>query len=370
MTPSGTNPLAVAKAAAGRQPVAGAGGATWDELKKKVLSRLLERQDPAKTRHKPISILKQEARRNIEQLFDAEYPYVSKPDRQRIIDGVIADSFGFGPLEELLSDESVHEILILDAKHVIARRGDSWLPASVFFQDAEHLKAIIARMSEQGESLIQGADAKAAFDIKLLNGFRAVAIVPPAGMDHSPILVLTRGEAAPVKPSTGSSILATPGPRTSGSMTQSPRAGSNVINTPGPRSGVSIMSTPAPRSSPSLLGSLPNRSGVGLLSGSVTAGDTVVSSSSVVSSPTSRVGLESPLPGPSDPYAKMRGRITQRLITKLASAGVYDLKDIPRGEMQRIVTSMVDEANTAERLSLDATEQTRIALEILAGMQL
>ena len=70
-----------------------------------------------------------------------------------------------------------------------------------------------------------------------------------------------------------------------------------------------------------------------------------------------------------DPYSKMRGRITQRLITKIAAAGVFDIQQIPKGEMQRIVSTMVEEANANDKLNLDPTEASRMILEILTAMQ-
>ena len=351
----------------GRSAVAGTGGVSWDDLRKKAHARLVERVDPVRNKHKPISILRQESRRTLEQFLEAEYPYVVKDDRGKLVDEVLGEAVGLGPLEELFRDETVLEILVLAPNQIIARRGVNWLPASVAFRDANHLRTILTRTLEQGESVLVGTDAKSAFDVKLPNGFRAIAVIPPAVMDLIPLVAFTRTTAI-----TGSAVVATPNPRTAGvgNPMQSPLSGSHVFATPAPRGASAIVTTPGPRSGPNL--TTGPRSGAGLLAGSVFANDSIGSSSGIMATPAPRNPVEA---GPNsgifgnDPYSKMRGRITQRLITKIAAAGVYDIQQIPKGEMQRIVSTMVEEANANDKLNLDATEASRMILEILTAMQ-
>ena len=107
----------------GRTVVTGTGGVTWDELRKKAHARLVERVDPVRNKHKPISILRQESRRTLEQFLEAEYPYVVKDDRGKLVDEVLGEAVGLGPLEELFRDETVFEILVLAPNQIIARRG-------------------------------------------------------------------------------------------------------------------------------------------------------------------------------------------------------------------------------------------------------
>jgi hypothetical protein len=112
---------------------------------------------------------------------------------------------------------------------------------------------------------------------------------------------------------------------------------------------------------------------VGLLGGSKAVSDSNANSPvhATPAARTSAIGVDGPASGifGNDPYAKMRGKITQRLITKIASAGIYDLSQIPKHELKKIVATMVDEANANDRLNLDASESARLTLEIISGMQ-
>lgn len=361
---SNAPPIPAVNPPSGRFVVSAAGGLTWDELRKRAHGRLTERVDPARNKHKPLSILRQESRRTLEQYLDAEFPYLAIPERVRLIDDVLNEAVGLGPLEELFRDDAVREILILAPNQVIVRRGDNWLPTSVTFRDPTHLRATIARMVEQGEPVIPG-ESKAAVDVRLANGFRAVTVLPPEVMGVEPVVAFARAV-----PAGASSVVNTPAPRGgSGNPYQTPSSGSGIIMTPAPRGGSGLIATPAPRSTAGLLGTAGPRSGAGLLGGSVVAGD-AIPSSSVIATPGPRRTTDGPasVVG-SDPYAKIRGRITQRLIAKIASAGIYDIQQIPKAEMQRIVSSMVEEANLTDRLNLDPSEASRLALEILTGMQ-
>jgi hypothetical protein len=63
-----------------------------------------------------------------------------------------------------------------------------------------------------------------------------------------------------------------------------------------------------------------------------------------------------------------RVRITERLIGKLASLGVYDLNRVDTSELRRVVVAYVDEYCLLERVFLNDTEKGRLTLEILTGM--
>jgi hypothetical protein len=75
-----------------------------------------------------------------------------------------------------------------------------------------------------------------------------------------------------------------------------------------------------------------------------------------------------PQAGPPDPLARVRQRVTERIITKLAAAGMYDLNLIPLPELRRIVLAHVAEVCQVDRVAADDTVQERLTLEILSGM--
>ena len=333
---------------------------SWDEIRRKACHRLSSTYDSARNRNKPLSLQRQESRRTLEQFLDAEFPSLSKYDRTRLIDDALADAIGLGPLEELFRDESVKEILILAPHQVIVRRGENWLPTSNVFRDNEHYRRTIARMIDQSEPVILGADAKAGVDVKLGNGFRAVAVVPPSVMDLNPVVSFVRAALS-------TSAVKVPAARSVGTGTPPPSgSGSSVFSFP-PARGSSVIASPGSRSSIALGGSGP-KSGTN----AGTSSDSVLSSSNLAASgSTIRTGSDSRTSSnPSnDPYSRIRTKLTQRLISKFAAAGIYDVQRIPKAELVRIVSTMVEEANAEDQLDLDDSEISRMSLEIFMAMQ-
>lgn len=336
---------------------------TWEEMRRKACQRLSTTFDPGRNRHKPVSLQRQESRRSLEQFLDLEYPNLSKYDRTRLIDDALADAIGLGPLEELFRDESVKEILILAPHQVIVRRGENWLPTSNVFRDHEHYRRTIARMVDQSEPVILGADARAGVDVKLGNGFRAIAVVPPAVMDLNPVVSFVRA-AMPASAAANAPIA-----RPAGTGTPPPSGcGSSVFSIP-TAGGSSVIASPGSRSSIALGGST---SGPKSGTNAGATSDSVLSSSNLsASGSTIRTNNESRTSSsPSnDPYARIRTKLTQRLISKFAAAGIYDVQRIPKAELVRIVSTMVEEANAEDKLQLDDSEISRMSLEIFTAMQ-
>ena len=84
--------------------------------------------------------------------------------------------------------------MVLAHNQVIARKGDVWLPTSVHFRDPDHYRRTLARLAGQGEPpFTPGRSRRAAIDVRLANGFRVVAVLPPAVLDQPPVAVFVRG---------------------------------------------------------------------------------------------------------------------------------------------------------------------------------
>jgi hypothetical protein len=293
------------------------------DLRRRAHARLAERIDPARVRHKPLSLLRQEARRALDQFLDAECVISNRAERDRLAEDLLAEAAGCGPLEELFRDEAVREILALAPAQVICRRNDAWLPTSARFRDAEQYLAVLSRFAETGEPCVPGSAPAGGFDVRLGNGFHLMAILPPAVMGQAPLALFVRGAAA--RPSAGSVIISAPQAAPSGVVP----VPSGVVPAPsGHRSGAR----------PGLPAAPPR---------ATTDSDTLP----VI-----------------DPAARLRQRLTERIITKFAAAGMYDLNQIPLPELRKIVLAHVQEFCHVERLGYDAARQEMIALEILAGM--
>ncbi len=328
-----------------------AGGSPLD-LPRRAHALLAEKFPAPRVRHKPLSILRQEGRRALEQFLDAQSPPLPKPDRDRLIEEVLGEAAGFGPLEELFRDEGVKEVMLLAAAQVIVKKEGGWVPTSVRFRDPAHLRGYVRRLAETGEPLVGGgATADGAFDVRLASGFRVVGILPPDVLDQPPLAVFVRGQPAPLP-----AVVVTPGPvggGSGGSFPSLPPAGSGVVTVPlnrlpvlpKPGSVVADLTRPTPAGGKSE----PPRPALPPVA------EPAVS--------------EFYLPTNMDPRERLRRRVSERIIRKCAAAGVYDLSDIPAAELQRVILAHVDELNGEETRRLTDQEVQILALEIFAGMR-
>ncbi|HJZ56082.1 MAG TPA: hypothetical protein VKE74_14035 [Gemmataceae bacterium] len=285
----------------------------YEVLRVRVLMKLNDRLDPGQSRM-PRSLFQQSARQHIEQVIDAEAPRLSRSDRARLAEEVFQEAFGCGPLEELFPDQTVKEILVLGPQAVVVRQEHhGWTPTNVKFRDAEHLHEVIQRASVLGEP-VGGRLSHSAIDVLLPSGFRLVAVIPPPVLDQPTNVVLIRTETeAPLQGDTGTHPALQPGTGTHPAL---------------PTAGKSRSATTPP----------------------------------AVGSP-----LASPVPGEQQ-FARHRARITQRLITKMARLGVYDLDRLEISELRRVVAAYVEEYCRTEKIYLSDTDQGRLTLEILTGM--
>lgn len=338
------------------------------------MARLNEKLDPTKNRGKPMSLLRQEAKRTLDQFFEAEAPALQKPERDKIVDEMLSDAIGFGPMEELFRDQDVKEILVLAANVIIVRKNDNWMPSPVRFRDTAHMRAVLQKVLEQGDQLVATPTTGSGFDVKLGNGFRAVAILPPDIMEQQPVSLFVRGAGS------GSGLnpaITTPPP-----VAARPPAASGLIATPAPRSGVHSPAVTGPRSSASSA-TAPPGSGVGLPTGrsqspsGSAGGGFAGQGSGIIATAQQRVpaaGGSGPLTGSNSAannpeiHLRIRQKVTERIIMKLAAAGVYDLNVIPLPELRKIAMAYVKEYIDFEKITLDDPTIERLANEILAGM--
>ena len=359
---SGASPSASELSGRHRNPMA--------DLRRRIHARLAERIDPVRHRHKPLSLLRQEGKRIVDQFLDTECPLLTRAEREALADEILVGAATIGPLEELFRDESVHEILLLSTGPVIARKGDAWMPTNVRLRDTAQFRALLTRYSEIGQELIPDPLATGAIDVRLPNGFRAIAVLPPDLLDMPPMALLVRSRSSEVSAPSGKVNPA------SGSFPTGPKSGVGLAADPatGPKSGVSlgVGTGPDPRSGiwndPTLTPGPKSGTGLGSSPSSVRLG---------LESPSGgpRSGMINPMaePGPSsgitaDPLARIRQRVTERIIASLAAAGVYDISVLPLVDLRKLVQAYVAEVNMQDRLGLDDLLQERLTLEILAGM--
>ena len=123
------------------------------------------------------------------QLIDAEQTLLSAVERNQIVSEVLDEVFGLGPLEPLLQDPSVSDILVNTHKQVYVERNGKLDLTNVTFKDGAHLYRIIDKIVSQVGRRVD--ESSPMVDARLTDGSRVNAIIPPLAVD-GPLLSIRR----------------------------------------------------------------------------------------------------------------------------------------------------------------------------------
>ncbi len=88
------------------------GNKSFEELKRLIHGKLVDKLDLSRVSDLAGDTLRREIRLVVERLCDTENPLLNRMERERLIDEVLDETFGFGPLEVLLKDPTISDILI------------------------------------------------------------------------------------------------------------------------------------------------------------------------------------------------------------------------------------------------------------------
>src|SRR5437879_2855059 len=130
-----------------------------------------------------------EVRQAVIALIDAEPTLLSSLEKQQISDEVLDEVFGLGPLEPLLQDPSISDILVNTSKQVYIERRGLLEMTNVAFRDDQHLLRIIDKIVSQVGRRID--ESTPMVDARLSDGSRVNAIIPPLAVD-GPLLSIRR----------------------------------------------------------------------------------------------------------------------------------------------------------------------------------
>jgi pilus assembly protein CpaF len=141
-------------------------------------------------------VLRREIRLVVEHLCDTEDTYLNRNERDRLIEEVLDETFGLGPLEMLLKEPTISEIMINGPKNVYVERGGCLEKTQVQFRDDKHLMQIIDRIvSKVGRRVDEVCPM---VDARLPDGSRVNAIIPPLALD-GPTVTIRRFGSNPLK---------------------------------------------------------------------------------------------------------------------------------------------------------------------------
>jgi pilus assembly protein CpaF len=122
-----------------------------------------------------------EVRRVADELCQRSSSLLSRQERERLVNEVLDETFGLGPLESLMKDPTVTDILINGHNTVYVERNGQLEKANISFTDERHLLHIIQRMVGQAGRRVD--ETSPMVDSRLPDGSRINAIIPPLALD-------------------------------------------------------------------------------------------------------------------------------------------------------------------------------------------
>lgn len=168
----------------------------YQEVKKRVHQTLLDRVDLARLQRLEPDQLADELKLLIEQLLSEEDVALNEQDRRSLVRDIRWEMLGLGPLEPLLADPTISDILVNTHRQVYVERRGRLEMTDVVFHDEQHLMKIIDKIvSRVGRRVDESSPM---VDARLPDGSRVNAIIPPLAID-GPILSIRRFAVQPLK---------------------------------------------------------------------------------------------------------------------------------------------------------------------------
>ncbi|MFQ5408401.1 MAG: CpaF family protein, partial [Anaerolineales bacterium] len=163
-------------------------------MKSRVQNKLLQELDPSMDVSRTA-----EVRQTIEELFEAilaeEGIVLARSERRRLFDQIVAEILGLGPLEPLLADDAITEIMVNGAKNIFIERRGKIERVPVTFETDDHLMRIIDRIvAPLGRRIDESSPY---VDARLQDGSRVNAVIPPISL-VGPVLTIRKFSKSPI----------------------------------------------------------------------------------------------------------------------------------------------------------------------------
>ena len=178
------------------RPEPGLGHTAYQELKVRIHQKLLDRVDLAVMESLTPERLKEEIALLVERLLSEEAMVVNDSERASLVRDIQHEMLGLGPLEPLLADPTISDILVNGHSQVYVERRGKLERTDIRFADDAHLMKIIDKIvSRVGRRIDESSPM---VDARLPDGSRVNAIIPPVALD-GPIVSVRRFAVIPLK---------------------------------------------------------------------------------------------------------------------------------------------------------------------------
>jgi pilus assembly protein CpaF len=171
-------------------------GYSFQEMKSRLHRALINRMDLTKLAALTPDQVHAEVSRLAESVLAQEAMPLSSSERERLVNDVQHELFGLGPLEPLLNDPTISDILVNSHSTIYVERRGKLEATNVAFKDDEHLMRVIERIvSSVGRRIDESSPM---VDARLRDGSRVNAIIPPLSID-GPVLSIRRFGTEPMR---------------------------------------------------------------------------------------------------------------------------------------------------------------------------
>lgn len=161
----------------------------YTELKHRIHRKLIERLTRETIAHLDAPQARPEVEATVAALVEEEHSDLGSWSKELVIDQVLSEVYGLGPLEPLMEDPTVSDILVTTATRVYVERHGKLVKTPVRFKDDAHLQRIIQKIvARVGRRLDESSPM---VDARLPDGSRVNAVVPPIAVD-GPLLSIRR----------------------------------------------------------------------------------------------------------------------------------------------------------------------------------
>lgn len=175
-------------------PITSPQAGSYFDLKTRVQNKLLAEIDPSMDVSKT-----DEVRRTIQSLFEQilteENIVLSRPERARLFEQIAAEILGLGPLQSLLEDDTITEIMVNGPKNIYIERKGKLHRVPITFESNEHVMRVIDRIvAPLGRRIDESSPY---VDARLQDGSRVNAVIPPISL-VGPVLTIRKFSKNPI----------------------------------------------------------------------------------------------------------------------------------------------------------------------------
>jgi len=159
----------------------GASESEIQEIRGRIHRQLLERLNLSSLAQRDRDEAEAEVARIVRQMLASEMAPLNMEERELVVEQILYEIFGLGPLEPLLKDDNISDILVNTWKQVFVEKNGRIEPTDVTFRNDQHLLQVIDRIVSAVGRRID--DSSPMVDARLADGSRVNAIIPPLSID-------------------------------------------------------------------------------------------------------------------------------------------------------------------------------------------